>query len=181
MSTSAKEMRVFARWLKTGPTSCEHVLREAAARLREPFEAAGFGLVEKTFDGSGNPAHSLNLERSDTSGAVDYVVITLDKRHHLRFQIIFGSKEARAPYRWIRSGALVWRPRSELDKHKWWGANFWHVNKPQALAHAVAKVALLVPQALRFLACGEVGENVHSVQISDTGEGENRRRPTGFQ
>lgn len=163
-------MRVFARWVKVGPTSCEHVLLEAAARLREPFEAAGFRLVEKTFDGSWTPAHSLNLERSDASGVVDYIVITFDKRHLLRFQIIFGSKEVRAPYRWIRSGALVWRSGSELDKHKWWGAKLWHMNKPQALAHAVTEVASLVPQALRFLASGEAGENVHSVQIAETGK-----------
>lgn len=165
MNTLPKEMRAFARWLKVGPAGSEAALLGAAACLRESFEAAGFCLVEKTFDGSGAPAHSLNLERSDSSGVTDYVVITFDKQHHLRFQVIFGSKEACPPYRWAKSGALVRKSGSELDKHKWWGAKWSSLNKPKALAHAVNEVRSLAPQALRFLATGIVGENVHSVEF----------------
>lgn len=149
-----------------GPAGSEAAILGAAACLREPFEAAGFRLVEKTFDGSGTPPHSLNLERSASSGVTDYVVITFDKRHHLRFQVIFGSKEACPPHRWVKSGSLVWKSGSELDKHKWWGAKWSSLDKPKALASAANEVRSLVPQALRFLGTGEVGENVHSVEFA---------------
>lgn len=171
MSTLPKEMKAFSRWLGAGPTAVVAEVLNAAARLRAPFEAAGFRLVDKTFDSSGAPAHSLNLEREGLPGDTDYVVITFDKRRDLRFQVIFGSKETRPPHKWVKSGALVRKAGSELDKHKWWGATWWSFDKRKALASATDEVVSLVPQALHFLATGEAGKNVHSVDLATSRRG----------
>lgn len=159
-------MRAFRRWLKAGPVDVGDAVLGAVACLREPLEDVGFRLAEKPFDGSGAPAYSLNLERSDASGIKDYVVITFDKWRRLRFQVIFGSKEAAPSHNWVKSGALVWKFGSELDKHKWWGTKWWNVNKSEALASAVDEVMPLFPQVLRFLATGEAGANVHVSEIA---------------
>ena len=144
----------------------EQALLGAASSLLAPLESGGFQWVENAFDVGAVPAHSLNLERSGASDSIDFVLIIFDKRRHLRFQVLFGSKRATAPYPWIRSGALVWKQGSELVKYKWWGAKWWHLDKVESLSLAAIRTASLMPQVFRFLSSGEVGENVYSDLIA---------------
>jgi hypothetical protein len=165
VSLSQRKIRGFQRWVKAGPKEMEPTLLRSASALVAPLEAAGFECAEKAFDGSAVPAHSLNLERRSPADQVDFVLIIFDKRRRLRFQIIFGSKHAAAPYAWVRSGALVWRPGSEQVKFKWWGAKWWNLSKVETFCDAVNMVIALMPQAVEYLSSGKVGAHVYADPI----------------
>lgn len=165
MNTATAAGSGFRRWVATANQKRVLTLERAITSVVPQFERAGFQWVDKSFDCERVPVHTVNLEREVVPGQIDFVQLIFDKRHVARFQLIFGSKEKDPPHRWVRSGALVWKKRSESVSYKWWGARWWHLDKDAALVSAIDAAASLLPQSLRFLADGVAGSNVWESQV----------------
>lgn len=171
MSTVAARGKGFSRWAATATTKRAKTLEHAVVVLVPQLESAGFRWVDKSFDCGIVPAHTINLEREVVPGRVDYVQLNFDKRQRARFQVLFGSKEKEPPHRWVRSGALVWKKKSESVEYKWWGARWWQVDREAALVQAINTVAVLLPQLLNFLSEGVAGQNVWAVTLNSSKAG----------
>jgi hypothetical protein len=168
MSTVAARGRGFRSWASTADQTRVLTLERAVASLVPQLESAGFLWVDKSFDCGSVPVHTVNLEREVVPGRIDYVQIIFDKRHRARFQLMFGSKEKAPPHRWVRSGALVCKKKSESVEYKWWGARWWNLDKEAALVNAVDAAASLLPQLLQFLSDGVAGNNVWEARLGVT-------------
>ena len=165
MNTAVATGKGFRRWAATATQKRGLTLERAVTMLVPQFEHAGFLWVDKSFDCGSVPAHTINLEREVVPGQIDYVQLIFDKHHGARFQLIVGSKGKQAPHRWVRSGALVWKKKSESVEYRWWGARWWHLDQEAALISAIDAVTSSLPQLLRFLSDGVAGSNVWEAQL----------------
>jgi len=156
--------RAFKRWLALGPKSREAQASYAMRLFLPALEVVGFKWVEKGFDGVNAQVNAIELERENVQGQIDFISIIFDKYRSPRFQIALGTKEKLVPHKWVRGGRIV-RRKSGLDKHNWWGAKWWHLNKGVRFAFAVNEVFAILPQAVDFLSNGTVGPNIWESKI----------------
>ena len=167
MNPRNKRRSTFSRWTAKATKGRDKALQHAVDALVPPLENAGFQWMGKSLDCGTLPSHTINLEREPVPGEIDFVMIIFDKYHVARFQMLFGTKEKETPHRWIRSGALVWKKRSESLKFKWWGARWWSLDKNAALAAAAETATSLLPQVLRFLSEGSDEKNIFASTIPE--------------
>ena len=156
MNEAAPERkRAFLRWLSLGPSKQEERARYALNAFLPILETAGFEWVEKEFDGSKPQVNSLHFERTRINGQIEYVDILFTRYRHLKFKIYARIKEEKFPHKSLKAGDLV-RYKSILDRAKWWGPKWWHLNKGQIFKSDVKKVARLLPKLIDFLSTGAV-------------------------
>jgi hypothetical protein len=158
--------RAFLRWLALGAKKREAQTKRAIAAFLPTLKAAGFEWIEKSFDGVSAQVNAIELERENVEGQIDFVSIIFDKHRRPKFQIALGTKEKAFPHRWVRGGRVVWH-KNGLDKHNWWGAKWWHLNKEDAFDAAVKEVTGILPQAIDFLSNGAVGSNIWESKIGN--------------
>lgn len=164
---NSSDKKKFWQWASAAPAVRVEAFRIAILAFQRFLEDHHFRQCDKSFDIGPLPANSVNFERGTVSGRIDYVILIFDTRYKPRFQVLFGSKGSDRPHVWIRSGALVSK-KSELLKHKWWGATVWSLNKDKSLINAIQTVEKLLPQVIEFLDNGGVGSNVWEVILQDS-------------
>jgi len=155
-----QELRAFIRWASLGGEPRKRLLLAAVEQLSAIPLREGFNYKGRAFDSSGPPAYAVNLERASAHGTTDYIHIGFDKRHHLRFSVLFGSKETSPPHAWVRAGSLVWKKGLDDVKYKVWGARWWHAVKTKAFSDSVLQSSELMQQVVRYLDSGDVGDHV---------------------
>jgi len=156
--------RAFLRWLAFGSKRRETQVRRAIEYIIPLLEKTGFEWVEKSFDGENAQVNAVELERENVEGQIDFISIIFDKYRSLKFQIALGTKKKAFPHHWIRGGRVV-RCKSGLEKHNWWGAKWWHLNKEKAFESAVKEASEVLPQAIEFLSNGTAGPNIWESEI----------------
>lgn len=161
-STRELHRTAFVRWASLADADMRDAVLSASERICAKLIESGFSPNSVPFDGSGLPAHAINLNRAHDAEHFEYVVVSFEKRHSAQVQLFFGVKGMTPPHSWVRAGSLVWKPGSELQKHKWWGAKWWTIGKVAALNSAAIRVESLVPQVVEFLSSGHVGTNIHN-------------------
>ena len=143
--------------------------RKALNAFLPILEGAGFEWVEKAFYGYNAQANSIATQRERIEGQIEFITTYFHMHRHLKFQVISGVVEKGPPdkpRKWFRAGDIV-RYQSELDRAKWWGPKWWHVNKTRVYESHVKKVETILPELINFLTTGEATPNIWVHDLSD--------------
>ncbi|MEM6626839.1 MAG: hypothetical protein AAF719_09055 [Pseudomonadota bacterium] len=139
-------------------------MRFAASKLVSPFESAGFGRVEREFEGALPQINTISLEHSAADDCVDFVKIIFDKYRNGNFKVISGTRKRSQLHKWkIRADLVCYQ--SDLDRAKW-GGEFVEPQPKTAIKAAVAKVVGLSPQGVEYLDSKTPSPNVYVWPVS---------------
>lgn len=161
-----KRRRIFLRWLAQGSDELQTRANQLISTVVPQLEALGFEWVEEDLEGGRSQPNAISMERRTRKDEVDFVRIIFDKHRSSRFKVISGTKVSSPPHHWIKAGDLV-RFQSELDRAKWWGPMWWHLDKAKVFDNALEKVGSLIPELTQFLSDGVRSPNIYEWPINN--------------
>ncbi|HVZ27274.1 MAG TPA: hypothetical protein VG798_01335 [Rhizomicrobium sp.] len=156
-----KHIKKFHRWLSRHSQATLVLSKMVETVLVSKVLAAGYEIKSFAFDDREDRvlARELHLERAN-GAVVDFIEFSFEKWGRPRFLVHFGRRQATAPFKYLRTGNLVFRSTQYycLWGKPWWMPNALWSNK--RAENSVRAIDNRLDQIFAFLDTGKRGPNI---------------------